>query len=72
MSDITKTQKTLDLLCKDWHTALTCALAGGCLSLSQRVGEFKREGILIETKWVTTDGGAKVMAYRCNQAEVAS
>tara|TARA_R110000822_G_C15336497_1_gene495377 strand:+ start:3749 stop:3967 length:219 start_codon:yes stop_codon:yes gene_type:complete len=60
----TKLQRTVQLLRKGWTTALDSALAGGCMSLSQRVGELEREGACIARKWVDTKGGARVMAYR--------
>ena len=57
-------QKTLALLRKGWTTALQSAQAGGCLSLSQRCGEFRRDGMTVLDKWVETDGGARIKAYR--------
>ena len=58
------TQKTIDLLRAGWTTALQSAQKGGCLSLSQRVGELRRSGLYVADKWVTTGGGARVKAYR--------
>ncbi len=60
----TKTQRTRELLRKRWLTALDSALNGGCLALSQRVGEMRAAGLTVRDKWVTTQGGAKVKAYR--------
>lgn len=59
-----KHERTLMLLKRGWITALDSALLGGCLSLSQRVGEFKRSGVHIADKWVTTENGARVKAYK--------
>jgi hypothetical protein len=61
-----KTHKevTLSLLRRGWTTALECAQAGGCLSLSQRVGEFRRAGVSVIDKWITTPSGARIKAYR--------
>ena len=56
--------RTLQLLRRGWTTAIHSAMNGGCLSLSQRVGEFKRSGVEIADKWVHTAGGAKIKAYR--------
>ena len=64
MSNQTKLQTTIQLLRKGWTTALDSALAGGYLSLSQRVGDLERGGACIARKWVETKGGAKIMAYR--------
>jgi hypothetical protein len=57
-------ERTLMLLKRGWITALDSAHLGGCLSLSQRVGEFKRAGVHIADKWVQTEGGARVKAYK--------
>lgn len=66
---------TIALLGIDWLTALESAKHGGCLALSQRVGELKRQGVKVESKWVKTKNGARVMAYRIvkprNSAEAA-
>lgn len=61
---MTHTAKTLALLKRGWITALECAQRGGCLALSQRVGEFRRAGMRIDARWVRTPGGSRVLAYR--------
>lgn len=61
---MTSTDRTLALLSRGWLTSLESAMKGGCLSLSQRVGEFKARGFKIDEKWVKTQGGARVKAYR--------
>lgn len=66
---MTKRQRTLALLQRGWLTAMESALKGGCLALSQRVGELKRDGVHIIDKWVTTGGGARVKAYRVVKAK---
>jgi hypothetical protein len=62
---MTKTAYTLDLLHQGWHTALSSAKAGGCISLSQRVGGYRREGWDIRDKWLSTPSGSRIKAYRC-------
>lgn len=57
-------EKSYFLLRKGWTTAMQSALKGGVLSLSQRVGEWRKAGIPIEDKWVHTGGGARIKAYR--------
>ena len=47
-----------------WITPLDALREVGCLSLSQRVGELKREGLTILSVWVKTDTGKRVRAYR--------
>lgn len=59
-----QTEKTWKMLSSGWLTALGSAQMGGCLSLSQRVGEWRRGGHNIVDKWVTTGEGARVKAYR--------
>jgi hypothetical protein len=59
-----KLETSIKLMHRGWTTALQSALAGGVLSLSQRVGELEREGVSVLRKWVDTQGGARVMAYR--------
>ena len=61
---MTKTAKTLSLLRRMWLSPLESAKRGGCLALSQRVGEFKRSGIRVIDRWVDTKGGARIKQYR--------
>jgi len=61
---MTHTAKTIALLRRGWLTALDSASRGGCLSLSQRVSELRRAGYTVQDKWVDTQGGARVKAYR--------
>lgn len=56
--------RTLTLLRKGWLTAMQSAQDGGCLALAQRVSEFRRQGIEVADKWVKTEGGGRVKAYR--------
>ena len=62
---MTHKQRTIELLQRGWLTSLQCAQMGGCLSLSQRIGEFRRQtDMVIDEKWITTGGGARVKAWR--------
>lgn len=61
---MTQKATTFALLSKRWVTALESAQAGGCLSLSQRCGEWRRGGHCIVDRWVTMASGARVKAYR--------
>lgn len=60
------TMKTelVKLMQKRWVTPLTALQAVGCLSLSQRCGELRRDGVLVLSKWHTTPAGKRVKAYR--------
>lgn len=62
--DMTHTQRTIALLRRRWLTALECAQLGGCLSLSQRVGDLRRSGAVVLDRWQRTAGGCRVKAYK--------
>jgi hypothetical protein len=57
-------ERLLELLRRGWLTPLQALQQAGCLSLSQRVGEFKRAGIRIEDAWVALPNGKRVKQYR--------
>ena len=60
-----RTARTHYLLRRSWLSALQCATSGGCLSLSQRVGEFEREGWTVKRRWKhSPDGKARWLEYR--------
>ena len=61
--EMTKTARTLELLRAGWVTPLDCALNGGCLSLSQRVGDLRRAGWGILDGWRVLPSGARVKEY---------
>ena len=67
----TRLETTIFLLRRGWITPLESASKGGCLALSQRVGELRRSGVNVISKWVVTGGGARVMAYRIAKAKAA-
>jgi hypothetical protein len=54
------------LLWGRWITPLDALREIGCLSLSQRVGELRREGLSILDVWVKTR--KRVKAYRLSKA----
>lgn len=56
-------EKLLELLKTRYITPLDALKEAGCLSLSQRCGEFRRAGINVLDKWVHLDNGKKVKAY---------
>jgi hypothetical protein len=64
----TMRQHLIALLCKQWLTPLDALNKAGCLSLSQRCGELRREGFRVTDKWVTTPTGKRVKAYRIEAA----
>ena len=59
----TMQQKLLELLKTRYITPLDALTLAGCLSLSQRCGEFRRAGITVLDKWVDLDNGKRVKAY---------
>ena len=64
---MTHIEKTIELLRAGWTTALESAQKGGCLSLSQRVGELRRHGYTVRDVWVDTKSGARIKAYRISR-----
>lgn len=61
----TMEHRLLKLLKRKWVTPLDALREVGCLSLSQRCGELRREaGVQIKDKWVELDGGKRIKAYR--------
>ena len=47
-----------------WLTPLDALQHCGCLSLSQRCGELRRAGVLVQDKWVCLPNGKRVKSYR--------
>lgn len=64
MKQLTMEARLLKLLKRRYVTPLDALDAVGCLSLSQRCGEFAREGYSVAKKWVALANGKRVMAYR--------
>lgn len=64
MCSPTMKTRLLALLRKGWTTPLTALNGAGCLSLSQRCGDFRRAGLNVVDKWVDLADGKRVKAYR--------
>ena len=60
----TKKQTLFRTLCRKWLTPLDAALECGVFALSQRCGDFRREGHTVIDQWVTLASGARVKRYR--------
>lgn len=56
--------KLLKVLRRGWTTPLEALEKANCLSLSQRCGQFRREGLTVLDKWVDLANGKRVKAYR--------
>jgi len=54
----------LSLLKTRYITPLDALQHAGCLSLSQRCGEFRKAGVKVADKWVRLDNGKRVKAYK--------
>ena len=54
----------LELLKLGWMTPIDALESAGCFSLSQRVGEFARQGHTVSKRWVDLPSGKRVMSYR--------
>jgi hypothetical protein len=59
-----KKDALLKALRREWLTPLEAVERVGIFSLSQRCGEFRRAGMNVLDKWVTTASGSRVKAYR--------
>ena len=83
----TKLEKTISLLKRGWQTSLSCAQAGGCHSLSQRVGQLRNQEVIalddewhkvylarfdIEERWVPLPSGSRVKAWRITKERHAA
>lgn len=64
MTTATKTADLYRTLCKRWLTPLEAVEACGIFSLSQRCGEFRRQGHTVIDEWVTLPSGSRVKKYR--------
>ena len=60
----TKTADLYRTLCSRWLTPLEAVEACGIFSLSQRCGEFRREGHTVIDEWVKLPSGSRVKKYR--------
>jgi hypothetical protein len=54
----------LRLLKRKWVSPLDALREAGCMSLAQRVSEWRAAGIDIRDKWIELNGGKRVKAYR--------
>lgn len=63
-SNQTMQQKLLELLKTRYITPLDALTEAGCLSLSQRAGEFARAGHTVLKQRVELPNGKHVMSYK--------
>ena len=61
---MTMKSELVKLLNRKWTTPLDALQMVGCLSLSQRCGELRRDGVLVLDKWQALPNGKRVKAYR--------
>lgn len=61
---MTMKRDLLALLSRKWVSPLVALNECGCLSLAQRVSEWKRDGVSISDKWVESPSGKRFKAYR--------
>lgn len=61
---MTKTQRLMKLLRRQYVTPLECLEQTGLMTLSQRVSEMRAAGFKVIDKWVDLPSGARVKAYR--------
>lgn len=61
---VTKIDLAMKRMKRGWLTTLQSIHEIGLSSLSQRVSVKRREGVNIIDKWVKTESGSRVKAYR--------
>lgn len=60
----TKRERLLSLMKRQYVTPLEALEQTGNFALSQRAGEFAREGWKVAKRWVALPSGSRVMSYR--------
>ena len=68
MNANTKKARLLALLKKQYVTPIDALDRCGIFSLAQRVSEWRAAGCVIGDKWVVTQSGARLKAYRLLKA----
>jgi hypothetical protein len=64
MKPQTMEQRLLKLLRRKWVSPLVALKEAHCLSLAQRVSQWRAAGISIADQWVTLESGKRVKQYR--------
>lgn len=64
MKTETKKAALFALMRRQYVTPLEALEQTGCFALSQRAGEFARDGWKVLKKWVDLPSGSRVMSYR--------
>jgi hypothetical protein len=60
---MTMKESLLKLLKRQWLSPVDALRLAGCMSLSQRCGEFRRDGVNVVDRWVE-QGGKRFKTYR--------
>ena len=60
-------QELVPLLRRQWVTPLDALQKVGCMSLSQRCGELRRDGVNVVDRWVS-HGSKRFKAYKIVKA----
>lgn len=68
MKQVLMKDRLAHLLRTKWTTPLIALQEAGCLSLAQRVSQWRSQGIAILDKWVELPSGKRVKAYRIARA----
>lgn len=61
---MTMKRDLLSRLARQWVSPMDALHLCGCMSLAQRVSEWRRDGVTIIDKWIETPTGKRVKAYR--------
>jgi hypothetical protein len=61
---MTMKDELAQIMRRQWVSPLMALQLVGCLSLSQRCGEMRREGLKVQDRWVDLPSGKRVKEYR--------
>jgi hypothetical protein len=61
---MTMKAELIPLLRRRWVTPVIALREIGCLSLSQRCGELRRDGVRVTSRWLKLDTHKRVKEYR--------
>lgn len=64
MTKQTKLQRLIKLMRTRWESPIDALNACGLMSLSQRCGELRRNGVNVASKWAHSPNGGRFKVYK--------
>ena len=68
---MTQNEMLIKRLRRGWTTSLDALKDCGCMRLAARVLEYRRDGIVIQDRWIESNG-KRFKAYRALKAKTAT